>query len=75
MVQPPEQPRHDGADDLWLAYHEIWLQPLESLTVWWDAFVVPASSHHALHATRIAANQRLAVPKPVARDTEQNLFA
>lgn len=75
MAQVPEQRRRDGAEDLWLACHEIWLQPVEWLTAWWNAFVVPASCHLALHAPNIASGQRLGVPEPIAHDAEQNLFA
>jgi len=75
MVQPPEQPRRDRAEQLWLAYHEIWVQPLEWLSAWWDAFIVPASGHHSLRAPKIAPCRRLAVPEPIALGGEQDLFA
>lgn len=75
MVQPPQQPRPDDGEDLWLAYREIWLEPLEWLTAWWNAFVVPVSCHHMWHARHIAPGQRLALPEPIAHDAEQNLFA
>lgn len=75
MVQPPGQARRDSAEDLWLACHEIWLKPLEWLTAWWDAFIVPTSCHRTLRTPVIAPGQRLVLSKPIAVDSEENLFA
>lgn len=74
MVQPPELPRRNGAEDFWRACHEIWLRPLARLTAWWNALLVPASCHHMLHAP-VVTGRRLAVHEPIAHDLEQNLFA
>jgi len=75
MVQTPDLSRRDGIEDFWLACHEICLVPLEWLTAWWNAFVVPTSCHLALHAPNIAPGQSLGVPEPIAHDAAQNLFA
>ncbi|HWU73581.1 MAG TPA: hypothetical protein VN137_08840 [Sphingomonas sp.] len=75
MVQPPGQARRDSAEDLWLVCHEIWLKPLEWLTAWWNAFIVPTSCHRTLHEPAIAPGPRLVPSKPVAVDSEENLFA
>jgi len=64
MVQPPGQARRDSAEDLWLVCHEIWLKPLEWLTAWWDAFIVPGSGPRTLYAPAIAPGRRLALSKP-----------
>lgn len=75
MVQPPGQARRDSAEDLWLVCHEIWLKPLEWLTAWWDAFIVPTSCHRTSHPLKIAPSPRLVLSKPTALDSEENPFA
>jgi hypothetical protein len=75
MAPPSEQPPCDIAEDFWLAWHDAWLQPLEWLTAWWDACVVPASGHRALHAPKVVSGRRLTVPDTIAHDTGQHLFA
>lgn len=64
----------DAAEDVWLACHDLWVQPVEWWTAWWDACVLPASGHRTLHAPAPAARHLRAVPEPDA-DIEHHLFA
>ncbi len=75
MVLPSERPPSHTVEECWLAWHDNWMRSLKWLTAWWNICVAPASGHHTLHAPKIAPGGRLAVPEPIARDTEQDLFA
>ena len=75
MAPPSEQTPSDAAEDFWLAWHDVWLQPVEWLTAWWNAYVVPTSGHCPWHAPASASARRFDVPEPIAHATEQDLFA
>jgi hypothetical protein len=71
----PEQPQLDAAEDLWLGCHDLWLQPIEWWTAWWNAWVLPVDPHRFPHSRRNAAGHWLVVPEPIAHESEQDLFA
>lgn len=75
MAPPSEQSPEDAAEDAWLAWHDAWLQPLEWLTGWWNAYVVPTSCHRPWHAPAGTSARPFDVPEPIAHGSEQDLFA
>lgn len=75
MARPaPEQALQDSAEDLWLACHDLWLQPVEWWTAWWNACAQTMSLHRTLRAPDLPTRHHHAVPEPDA-DLEHNLFA
>ena len=75
MAPPSEHTPSNAAEDFWLAWHDVWLQPVEWLTAWWNAYVVPTSGRCPWHAPASASARRFDVPEPIAHATEQDLFA
>ena len=75
MALPTQQSPGDSAEDFWLAWHDVWLQPLAWLTEWWNAYAVPAGGHYTWHAPASGAARPFDVPEPIAHATEQDLFA
>ena len=75
MAPPSDQSPGDAAEDVWLAWHDVWLQPLAWLTEWWNVYAVPASDRRHWHAPAGASARRFDVPEPIADAAEQDLFA
>jgi hypothetical protein len=60
-----------ATEDLWLSYHDLWMQPVEWWTAWWNAWATPiAPCRLHRHLTH-----RFDVPEPIDRAGEQDLFA
>jgi hypothetical protein len=70
----PKLPENDVAEDLWLGCHDLWLQPIEWWTAWWNVWAMPFGLYH-VHARRSATHPWLTVPDPIRNAPDQDLFA